>query len=114
MKIEVVRQACCSQDDQNGSLSRGFSIDDRMTVQDLARTIGEAKFLQFTGTHSVIYICSEGDPLFSIPALNLEGGSVEYFVDKYEFILNHIKTEKIDCLWPEELKGNKLGQARLK
>ena len=44
MKIEVVREACCSQDDQLGPLSIEVDIPERAMVWELAREIGEGDF----------------------------------------------------------------------
>lgn len=74
MKIEVVREACCSQDDQLGPLATVVSIPEQGLVWELARATGEANFLQFSGTHRVIDAYCDGVHLFSIPAVGLEGG----------------------------------------
>lgn len=103
MKIEVTRQACCSQDDQLGPLSISIEIDEAATIQSLAKEIGEAKFLQFSGTHSVINICSGGVVLLSIPALGSNGSEVKYFVNKYEPLSKYIKCSKVECIWPKNL-----------
>lgn len=41
MKIEVVREACCSQNDQLGPLSIEVDIPERAMVWELAREIGD-------------------------------------------------------------------------
>ncbi len=103
MKIEVSRQACCAQDDQLGPLTIDVELSDNATIQDLARAIGEAKFLQFTSSHHTINCYSDKRLLFSIPALSIKASKVEYFINKYDVVLNHISDAKIKCLWPKEL-----------
>lgn len=103
MKIEVTRQACCAQDDQLGPLIIDIEVNQTATVQSLAKKIGEAKFLQFSGTHNVINICSSGFVLFSIPALGSNGSEVKYFVNKYEPLSKHIKCPRVECIWPKNL-----------
>jgi len=48
MNIKVTREACCGQDDQSGRLEADFELSPEMTIQDVARLIGESGFLQFS------------------------------------------------------------------
>lgn len=99
MKINVIRQACCSQDDQLWPLKINIELDESFTIQDLAKSIGEAKFLQFSGTHNIIYAWSGNVKLFSIPALGTHDSKVEYFVKKSDLASSFIKESIIKCVW---------------
>ena len=100
MKIEVVREACCSQDDQLGPLSIEVDIPERAMVWELAREIGEADFLQFSGTHRNIDVYCAGKHLFSIPAVGIEGGRVEYIVGRNDMASNYLRENRVQCIWP--------------
>lgn len=52
MRIEVTREACCSQDDQLGPLSLQIELPEESLIWELAREIGEANFLQFSSPHN--------------------------------------------------------------
>lgn len=99
MNIDVIRQACCAQDDSLGPLSLIVELNERSTIQDLARSIGEAKFLQFSGTHNIIYAWAGGTKLFSIPAPGVNNNAVEYFVDKTDLAIAYVKAKSVECLW---------------
>ena len=103
MKIEVVREACCSQDDQLGPLSIEVDIPERAMVWELAREIGEANFLQFSGTHRIIDVYCAGKHLFSIPAVGIESGRVEYVVGRNDMASNYLRENKVQCTWPSGL-----------
>jgi len=99
MNINVIRQACCAQDDSLGPLSLNVELKENSTIQDLARSIGEAKFLQFSGTHNIIYAWASGTKLFSIPALGVNNNVVEYFVEKTGLAMSFVKGNNVECLW---------------
>jgi hypothetical protein len=99
MNIKVIREACCAQDDSLGPLTLNVELDENSTIQDLARSIGEAKFLQFSGTHNLIYAWSGGTKLFSIPALGINNSNVEYFVEKTKLAMTSVKGDSVECLW---------------
>ena len=103
MKIEVIREACCSQDDQLGPLSIEVEIPEKAMVWELAREIGEANFLQFSGSHRIIDVYCAGKHLFSIPAVGIGGGRVEYIVDRNDLASNYLRENKVQCTWPSGL-----------
>ena len=103
MNLEITRQACCAQDDQLGPLTLNLQSSDLSTIQDLAKAIGESGFLQFSGTHNLIVVCSGGVELLSIPSLGNESRSVEYAVNKFDLAANHIKSCLVECKWPSNL-----------
>lgn len=100
MKIEVTRQACCFQDDQIGPLKMVVDMPDGAAIWELAKEIGEAGFLQFSGTHSFIAVYCGQKLLFSIPAI---GGAVAYEVGREDPFSIHVVVPKIDCVWPSGL-----------
>src|SRR5690606_32148122 len=64
MRIEVAREACCSQDDQLGPLNLQIDLPEDSSIWELAREIGEAKFLQFSSPRNVIDAYCAGKLLF--------------------------------------------------
>jgi hypothetical protein len=54
MKITVLRQACCSQDDQAGPLEAEYNIETDTTFSALVQEIVKSSFLQFSSTHNRI------------------------------------------------------------
>jgi len=103
MNIKVIRQACCAQDDQLGPLCIDINLDKDATIQDLAKAIGKARFLQFSGTHNLINAWSDGIKLFAVPSLSNKDNSVEYFINKTGRASEYIKNNEVECLWPQNL-----------
>lgn len=54
MKLLVVREACCSQDDQIGPLEATYELPAGATVQDLVQAVEKSRFLQFSSTHKTM------------------------------------------------------------
>ena len=52
MKIEVNREACCSQDDQLGPLAKTYEMPDQCSIKDLLDAVMASRFLQFSSTHT--------------------------------------------------------------
>jgi hypothetical protein len=52
MKIDVYREACCSQDDQLGPLDQAYEVPDDCRLGDLVTTIAQSRFLQYTSSHA--------------------------------------------------------------
>jgi hypothetical protein len=103
MRIEVTREACCSQDDQLGPLSLQFELPEESLIWELAREIGEANFLQFSSPHNVIDAYCAGKLLFSIPVVGSTGAAVNYAVGKDDPVCRHLMELKIACVWPGRL-----------
>ena len=51
MRINVLRQACCSADDQINRLDAVYEVDSKATMETLLRKICESDFLQYSSTH---------------------------------------------------------------
>lgn len=101
MDIVVTRKACCAQADQVGPLTLVVELKETSTIPDLAMAIGEARFLQFTSTHSEMNVLCGGNSLFCIPSYSeYLGSSVTYFVDKQDLVVSHLQSPRIECLWP--------------
>ncbi|MDE1233352.1 hypothetical protein [Vibrio aestuarianus] len=99
MNINIVREACCSQDDQCGVLMIKLPLSVSTTIQELAQEIGEVGFLQFTSTHNVIFAYSGNKALFSIPAKSFTNPSVEYFVPKTGLVQEYVVGLTINFKW---------------
>ena len=52
MKLDVKREACCSQDDQMGPLDKSFEVPDACSLGDLVAAVLGSRFLQFSSTHT--------------------------------------------------------------
>mgnify|MGYP006945565034 CR=1 FL=1 len=100
MRIEVTREACCSQDDQLGPLNLQIDLPEDSSIWELAREIGEAKFLQFSSPRNVIDAYCAGKLLFSIPVVGASGATVSYAVGRDDLVCWHLKEPKISCVWP--------------
>lgn len=75
-------------------------ITEKAMVWELAREIGEADFLQFSGTHRIIDVYCAGKHLFSIPAVGIEGCRVKYIVGRNDLASNYLRENKVQCTWP--------------
>lgn len=51
MRIKVLRQACCSADDQTNKLDAVYEVDSTATMETLLRKIADSEFLQYSSTH---------------------------------------------------------------
>lgn len=51
MRINVLRQACCSADDQINRLDAVYEVDSKATMETLLGKICESDFLQYSSTH---------------------------------------------------------------
>lgn len=51
MKIMVVRQACCAQDDQIGPLEAEYDVDEKCRLDEFLDAVDRPGFLQFSSTH---------------------------------------------------------------
>ncbi len=51
MQVRVLREACCSQDDQLGPLEAAYDLEADSTILDLVRAVVRSQFLQFSSTH---------------------------------------------------------------
>src|SRR5690606_32426645 len=91
MRIEVTREACCSQDDQLGPLTLQIELAEESVIWELARKIGEANFLQFSSPRNVIDAYCAGKLLFSIPAVGASSASVSYAVGRDDPVHRHVR-----------------------
>lgn len=60
MQINVLRQACCSADDQTNKLQAIYEIDSKATLEALLRKICESDFLQYSSTHDRLSVEIDG------------------------------------------------------
>ncbi|RYE60511.1 MAG: hypothetical protein EOP20_02335, partial [Hyphomicrobiales bacterium] len=52
MKIMVMRQACCFQDDQIGPLEAEYDVDEKCRLDEFLEAVERSGFLQFSSTHA--------------------------------------------------------------
>ena len=60
MKIQVLREACCAQDDQLGPLEATYEIRSDATIGDLVSTVVESRFLQYSSSHTSLVGLARG------------------------------------------------------
>ena len=79
VQIRVLRDACCSQDDQLGPLETTYSFGMDATLSDLVRAVISSKFLQYSSTHTTLTGFIEGVPFVKVPSeYYLPGSAPEY------------------------------------
>jgi len=52
MRVRVLREACCAQDDQLGPLEATYEVPHGSTIGDLVLAIVESRFLQYSASHT--------------------------------------------------------------
>ena len=50
----VLRDACCSQDDQLGPLEATYSFEPGATLADLVTSVVDSRFLQYSSSHTTL------------------------------------------------------------
>lgn len=80
-----------------------ITLNSEATIKDLAMSIGEADFLQFSSPRNIIIVKADLHNLMTIPSHALPNSKVEYFVDKYEKACKYIKSDQVSCVWPNGL-----------
>jgi hypothetical protein len=52
VRVRVLREACCAQDDQLGPLEATYEVPHGGTMGDLVLAIVESSFLQYSASHT--------------------------------------------------------------
>lgn len=52
MIVHIIREACCSQDDQLGPLEIQLEFDENATLEQVIKEICRLKFLQYSSSHN--------------------------------------------------------------
>lgn len=52
MIVHIIREACCSQDDQLGPLEIQLEFDENATLEQIIKEICRVKFLQYSSSHN--------------------------------------------------------------
>jgi hypothetical protein len=52
VRVQVLRDACCAQDDQLGPLEATFEVPQSATIGDLVSIIVDSRFLQYSSSHT--------------------------------------------------------------
>lgn len=66
LQVRVVRDACCSQDDQIGPLDATYGLGSAATLADFVRAVINSHFLQFSSTHRCLTASVSGIPLVKV------------------------------------------------
>ena len=66
LKIRVVRDACCSQDDQIAPLEATYGLRSAATLADFVRAVIDSQFLQFSSTRLCLTASVSGMPLVKV------------------------------------------------
>lgn len=54
LQVRVLRDACCSQDDQLGPLEATYSFGAGATLADLVTAVIDSPFLQYSSSHTTL------------------------------------------------------------
>jgi len=54
MIVHIIREACCSQDDQLGPLEIQLEFDENATLEQVIKEICRLKFLQYSSSHKYL------------------------------------------------------------
>ena len=54
LRIQVLRDACCSQDDQMGPLEHVYELSPDAQLSDLVHAVTSSGFLQYSSTHTTL------------------------------------------------------------
>lgn len=60
MRINVLRQACCSADDQANKLQAIYEVDSKATIETLLLMICESNFLEYSSTNDRLSVEVDG------------------------------------------------------
>lgn len=52
MIVHIIREACCSQDDQLGPLEIQLEFEENVTLEQVIKEICTVKFLQYSSSHN--------------------------------------------------------------
>lgn len=66
MKVRVLREACCAQDDQVGPLDANFEVPADGGFGDLVAQIQKSRFLQYSASHVILQGEVAGAPVVKI------------------------------------------------
>ncbi|MGY8818961.1 MAG: hypothetical protein ACKVLM_06105 [Pseudomonadales bacterium] len=101
MKIKLSRQACCAQDDQIGPLEIYLELPEGSKMWELAQTVGQSNFLQFSSSHNILNAFCAGKLLFSIPEIGYHKSAVVYAVGREDPVSIHLAEQEVEFLWPK-------------
>lgn len=79
MNIEILREACCFQDDQLGPLCIQLNMHESTTLDELIKAILDIHFLQYSETHCYLAGSLGG---LAIVEIKLPEEEVIYLVDR--------------------------------
>lgn len=63
MRVRVLREACCAQDDQMGPLEATYEVSAATTFKGLVEMIVDSGFLQYSASHITLQAEVEGIPV---------------------------------------------------
>jgi len=52
VRVQVLRDACCAQDDQLGPLEATYDVPPGASIGDLVSIVVESRFLQYSSSHT--------------------------------------------------------------
>jgi len=87
VKIRVLREACCAQDDQLGPLETTCELVANATLSDLASAIVGSRFLQYSSSHtSLVGYVGERAVVALFSSCYLPGRNPEFVVSPTELV----------------------------
>jgi hypothetical protein len=91
VQVQVLRDACCAQDDQLGPLEARYSFGVDATISDLVRTIVSSNFLQYSSTRTTLTGFIGGAPFVKVSSdYYVPGNSPEYSVPSDARLETHV------------------------
>ena len=87
MQIQVLREACCAQDDQLGPLEAIYGVRSDTTLRELIATIVESRFLQYSSSHVALQAEVVGTPVVRVfSPLHSNNRTAEFFASPGQLV----------------------------
>lgn len=84
-EILIYREACCSQDDQLGSLALRLNFEENASLEQVIQKVLELNFLQYSSSHNQMFGIAKNQKLVEVLVVQK---SVNFLVDRHYMIKN--------------------------
>lgn len=97
MRVQVLREACCAQDDQLGPLEATYDVPHGSTIGDLVRVIVESRFLQYSASHtSLVGFIGQEQIVRVFSAYYVPGREPEFVMPAATLVTNLVRDQPIE------------------
>jgi hypothetical protein len=97
VRVRVLREACCAQDDQLGPLDATYDVRSGATIDDLVSAIVGSRFLQYSSSHTSLVGSVRGRPFVRVFSSHYEPGRVsEFLVPSTELVATVVGDHPIE------------------